>query len=129
MKNSKGYIALSTVLVMLVVIMGIIMTTTYSAITEGQSGLALFQGEQNFQGAEGCAEDVMLKIRTNPVTVNSVTRPEGTCTISYTLSGPTNWDMTVTFQSTVSTNIQRKIKVIFVRNPTGITLTSWNEIN
>lgn len=126
--KSSGYVALSIVLVMLAVIIVLTLTMTYSAIGEAQSGLALFQGEENLYGAEGCAEDAMLKIRSNPAQVNSITRPEGTCTITYALNGPTNWDMTVTFQSSVDTNIQRKIRVVFVRNPTGITLTSWDEI-
>ena len=128
MINSKGYIAISSVVIILAVILSLTITMSYSAIGEAQSGLALFQGEENLQQVEGCVEDAMLKIRSNPVTVASVTRPQGTCTINYTLSGPTNWDMTVTFQSTVSTNIRRSIKVVFVRNATGITLTSWNEI-
>lgn len=126
--NSKGYIALSTVLIILVVIIAIVLTTTYTALNEAQSGLALYQGEDNLQGVEGCVEDVMLKIRSSPVVVASVTRPEGTCNISYTASGPTNWDINVTFQSTANTNIQRTVNVNFTRNPTGITLNSWNEI-
>lgn len=130
MKNiaSSGYVALSIVLVMLAVIIVLTLTMTYSAIGEAQSGLVLYQGEENLYGVEGCVEDAMLKIRSNSVQITSISRPEGVCTISYALGGPTNWDMTVTFQSSVSTNIQRKIRVIYVRNPTGITLTSWNEI-
>lgn len=126
--NSKGYIAISSVVIILAVILGLTITMSYSAIGEAQSGLALFQGEENLQQVEGCVEDVMLKIRSNPVTVASFTRPEGICNISYTSSGPVNWDISVTFTPTVATSIVRTIRVVFVRNSTGISLTSWNEI-
>jgi uncharacterized protein (UPF0333 family) len=129
-KNNRGYVALSSVLVILVVIISLGLTVTYSSITESQSGLAAFQGEENLHQTEGCVEDALLKIRSTPTAVASVTRPEGSCTITYTPtgSGPVNWDMTVTFTSTTSTNIRRSIRVVFVRNPTGLTLTSWDEI-
>lgn len=126
--GSSGYIAISTVVIILAVILALTITMSYSAIGEAQSGLSVLQGEENLQEAEGCVEDVMLKIRSNPVTVASVTRPEGTCSVNYTASGPTNWDMTVTFQSTTSTGIRRSIRVIFTRSATGLTMTSWNEI-
>ena len=126
--NSKGYIAISSVVIVLAVILSITITMSYSSIGEAQSGLALFQGEENMYHAESCAEDVMLKIRLNPVAVASFTRPEGTCSIAYTLSGPVNWDMTVTFVSATSTTISRSIRVIFSRNATGLTMTTWNEI-
>lgn len=126
--GQQGYIALSTVLVVLVVVMAITLTSTYTALNEAQSGLSLFQGDENLAGAEGCAEEAMLKIRLNPVAVTSISRPEGTCTITYALSGPVNWDMTVTFASTTTTNYSRSIKVVFSRSTSALTLTSWREI-
>lgn len=127
--KQKGFIAISTVVLILAVILGLTITMSYSAIGESQSGLAAFQGEENLHHAEGCTEDVMLKIRSNSAfNGTSITRPEGTCTIAYTSGGPTNWDITVTFQSSTSTSIRRSIRAVFVRNATGISLTSWNEI-
>jgi len=129
--NSKGFIAISSVVIILAVILGLTLVMSYNAIGEAQSGLAVYQGEQNFHGAEGCVEDVMLKIRSNS-TYNSTsfTRPEGSCTIFYNAGGggPINWDLTVTFQSVVSTAMTRRINVLFTRGTSGITLTSWNEI-
>lgn len=117
---------MSTVLVIAAVLVVISITVTYLSIGEAQSGLVLFKGEENLAFVEGCVEDVMLKIRSNSsYNGTTITRPEGTCTITYNLSGPTNWDLTVSSSSTV---YQRKIKIIFTRNPTGITLTSWKEI-
>ena len=122
----RGFVAISTVLILLSVVIVIGITVTYLSIGEARSSLSLFQGEDNLDFAEGCVEDVMLKIRSNSsFSSTSFTRPEGTCSIAYNLSGPTNWDLTV---NSSTTGYQRKIRVIFVRNPTGITLTSWREV-
>lgn len=125
LKNT-GFVAISIVLILIAVIVAIGSTTTLLSIGEAQSGLVLFKGEDNLDFVEGCVEDLMLKIRSNSsYNGTTITRPEGTCSIAYNLSGPTNWDITVTSSTT---GYQRKIQVIFTRNPTGITLTSWKEI-
>lgn len=123
--NERGYIALTTVLVVMVVVIATVTTATYLSIGEAQSGLALLKGEDNLSFVEGCVEDVMLKIRSNSLyNAATISRPEGTCTITYNSGGPTNWDLLVSSQTT---NYKRSINVVFVKNPTGITLTSWRE--
>lgn len=123
----KGFVAIATVLILSSVVVAIAATVTLLSIGEAQSSLSLYKGEDNLAFIEGCVEDVVLKIRANS-TYNgtSILRPEGTCSITYNPggSGPTNWDITVTS----ATAYQRKIEVIFVRNATGINLTSWKEI-
>jgi|SRR3989344_3185677 len=122
----RGFIAVSTVLILVSVIVAIGTTVTLLSIDEARSGLILFQGEDNLDFVEGCIEDVMLKIRSDSTySGTSISRPEGNCSITYTSGGPANWDITVTSSST---SVQRKIQAIFTRNPTGITLTSWKEI-
>lgn len=121
----KGFIAISTVLVLMSVIIAIVLTITYLAVGEGQSSLAIYLGEDNLNLVEGCAEDYMLKIRSDSsFTGGNITRPEGTCTITIN-SGNPNWDITI---SSTNVDYKRKVQVKFVRNPTGITLTSWQEI-
>lgn len=122
----KGFVAISTVLILVSVVVAIGTTVTLLSIDEARSGLILFQGEDNLDFVEGCVDDVMLKIRSDSsYSGTTITRPEGACSISYTSGGPTNWDITVTSSTT---SVQRKIQVIFTRNPSGITLTSWKEI-
>lgn len=124
----KGFIAVVTVLIISVVVLAVAVTVTLLSIGEAQSSLSLFKGEDNLSFVEGCAEDVMLKIRASS-TYNgaSITRPEGTCLITYNAGGggPVNWDITVTSQSV---DYKRSIRVILTRNPTGIILSSWKEI-
>lgn len=129
----KGYIALTSVLVIIAVIVAAALTVTYLAIGEGQSGLALFKGEENLAFVEGCVEDGMLKARSdvnfgNPVgTEVIINRPEGACSVTVASKVGVTWTMNVT-TSGASVPYKRTIVVIFDRNPTGITLTSWKEI-
>lgn len=122
----RGFVAISTVLILSVVVVSIATTTALLSIGEAQSGFSLFKGDDNLSFVEGCVEDVMLKIRSSSAyNGTSITRPEGTCSITYVTGGPTNWDVKVTS----STNTyQRTIEVVFTRNPSGISLTSWKEI-
>ena len=62
----NGFIAISTVLILVSVVVAIGTTVTLLSIDEARSGLILFQGEDNLDFVEGCVDDVMLKIRSNP---------------------------------------------------------------
>ena len=122
----KGYVATITVLIIMAVVIATAATVTYLSIGEAQSGFSLFKGEDTLTFVEGCVEDYLLKIRSQGAsfTASNITRPEGTCTIVVN-SGNPNWDITV---STNVTTYKRSIRVVFTRNATGITLTSWKEI-
>ena len=132
MKKQKGFVAISVILILVSVVVAIGSTVTYLSIGEAQSGLILYQGEDNLDFVEGCVEDVMLKIRSDQTySATSFTHIDSvgntaTCNIAYSSGGPTNWDITVSTSST--TNVQRKIQVIFIRTSPSITLTSWKEI-
>lgn len=118
-------VALSIVIVLGGVLVALATTVTYLSIGEAQSGLAHLKGGDNLSFVEGCVEDYMLKIRSNSsFTAQNITRPEGTCTIVIN-SGNPNWDITVSSSSSL---YKRSLQVVFVRNSTGIVLTSWKEI-
>ena len=123
--KQKGFVAVSVVLIIISVILSVGTTVALLSIGEAQSSLVLYKGEDNLNLVEGCVEDVILKVRSNSsLGSGTVSRPEGICTYTVNAGNP-NWDITVTSQSTA---YQRRIRVQFTRNPTGITLTSWKEI-
>ncbi len=128
--NSKGgYIAISILLILTAVLLGIMVTVAQLGIGEGQVSLALSKGEDALTFVEGCTEDAMLKARASstfgdPVlTPVTITRPEGTCSITV-LSKVGSWTMAATPSATTYT---RTIQTVFNRSGTGITLTSWKE--
>lgn len=125
----KGFIAITTVLILSVVVVAISASVTLLSIDEAQSSLSLYKGEDNLNLVEGCAEDVMMKVRANSSYNGSVIRrPEGDCNISYIPggTGPVNWDITITPAG--SNSYQRRVRIVFTRNFPIITLTSWKEI-
>ncbi|TSC85708.1 MAG: hypothetical protein G01um101416_822 [Microgenomates group bacterium Gr01-1014_16] len=119
-----GFVATTTVLIISAVIVAVVTTTVLLSVGEGQAALALLKGEENLANVEGCVEDVLQKIHdSGTYSGTSIGRPEGTCTISYTLGGPTNWDITVSFSGT---EYNRKIRVVFTRGA-AITILRWEE--
>lgn len=127
--SQDGYVAISIVLILTVVLLGIMTTVTQLGIGEGQVSLALSKGEGALHFVEGCVEDVMLKIRSNPsYNGTTITINGQTCIITYNVggSGPINWDLTVS--SSAGSAYQRKIQAVFTRSGSSITLTSWKEL-
>lgn len=121
----QGFVAISVVLIVISVVLAVGTTITLLSVGEAQSGLVLFQGEDNLNLIEGCVDDAMLKIRSDSTYAGgALNRPEGSCTVTVNFPHP-NWNITV---SASSNSIQRSVQVIFVKNPTGISLTSWKEI-
>jgi len=132
----RGYIALTTVLIVMSVVLTTVSTVALLAIGEGQSGFSLFKGEETLTFVEGCAEDALLKARASgtfgdPVgTPVTVTRPEGSCiiTVLSKVGNPTvTWTMRVQ-ADTATTKYNRIIEVVFNKSATGITLSTWKEI-
>jgi hypothetical protein len=112
------------VLVISVVVLAIIVTVTLTSIGEGQSSLALTQGEQELNFAEGCMEDALLLVQKSAAyNGGSITRPEGTCTITTNNVGNV-WTITA---ATNSTQYKRTIEVIASRT-SSLVITSWREI-
>lgn len=125
MAKNQGFVAITTVLVLLVVVVAVATTVALLSIGEAQSALSLSKGEGTLHFVEGCSEDALLKARANSnYNGGTIARPEGTCSVSVSKNG-NQWIMTVT---TSDTKYKRTVEVVFDRNPTGISLTSWNEI-
>jgi len=122
--NSEGgYVAISIVLILTAVILGIMVTVAQLGIGEGQVSLALSKGEDTLHFVEGCTEDALLKIRSNASYAGgTITRPEGTCSITVSTVGST---YTVT-TSTTATSYKRTVQAVAIRGTT-VSLTSWKE--
>lgn len=122
--NVKGYIALTTVLILSAVTLAIATTISLLAIGEAQSSLALHKGEDSLTFVEGCMEDALLNAReSDSYTGGTLTRPEGTCSITVNKVSNT-WTITAT---TTSTAYTRTIQVVAVKG-SSLTLTSWKEL-
>ena len=123
-KSQRGYVAISIILMLTAVVLGIMVSVAQLGIGEGQASLALSKGEDALNFAEGCAEDAVLNIRSNPsYSGGTISRPEGTCSIAVSVAGSV-YTVTVT---TTETKYKRTIQTIVNRGLTAITLTNWKE--
>jgi len=82
-KNIKGYIALTSILVITAVVVGIIISITYLSIGELKNSLTLKKGKEVYLLAYGCVEEGLLNIR-NDVNYTGTTLNigNGSCTIA-----------------------------------------------
>lgn len=119
----KGYIALITVLIISAVSLVLATTVSLLAIGEAQSSYAAGEGEDTLTFVEGCMEDALLKARgSDSYTGGTITRPEGTCSITVVKVGSV-WTLAAT---TTSTLYKRTIQVV-ANKTTSFALTSWIE--
>lgn len=124
MKYKKGFIAVTTILIISAVVLGIATTVALVSIGEGQASFALTKGEDSWHFIEGCAEDALLKIRANASYAGgTITRPEGTCSVTIVVGSPNT--ATVTTQDT---KYKRTVQIQYTRSATGVTMSSWKEI-
>lgn len=118
----QGFVAISTILIMMAVMMTAVVAITYLSVGELQAARIQVAGEQSLDLAEGCTEDLLLKIHDNAgFTGTSLTRPEGIC--NFVISPGPNWDATVSGNDTLSI---RKIRVQFTRG-NNIAVSKWQE--
>ncbi|MEK7185788.1 MAG: hypothetical protein AAB675_00280 [Patescibacteria group bacterium] len=123
-RSQGGYIAISMVLILSAVILGIIVTVARLGIGEGQVSLALSKGENSLHFVESCIEDVLLRIREDPsYSASSITYPEGTCSVTISPAGSV---YTIT-TSNSDTSYKRTIEAVVVRGA-SMSLTSWKEL-
>jgi len=123
-RSEDGYVAISIMLILSAVILGIIVTVAQLGIGEGQASLALSKGEDTLSFVEGCTEDALLKIRSDASYAGgTISRPEGTCSVDV-VKAESTYTVTAT---TTAIQYKRTIQAIVNRSSSGVTLTSWKE--
>jgi uncharacterized protein (UPF0333 family) len=122
--RSQGFTAITSVLIISAVVLVVSISVSLLAIGEGQSGYSTYRGEDAYFLAEGCMEDALLKSKQNAsYTGGTLTRPEGSCTVSIAKVGSV-WTITTSSSGTYTKNIQAVVQ----RNGSNLTLSSWKEL-
>ena len=120
----KGYIALTTVLVVGVVLVTIGLSVSLIAISEGQLSLSGRKNETALNLTESCVQDALLRLGTTNALNTTITLPEGTCSLVVDSTVGTTWTFTVTG---VFEGHTKKLQTIAIRGST-VTVTSSLEI-
>jgi hypothetical protein len=93
---NKGYVAITSVLIIAAI--GIIIGTviTLSSISEGQTSLSGERREAALDLTESCVEDSLYSINTTNSLGSAITLPPGSCTVTVNSHVGANWTYTVT---------------------------------
>ena len=123
-QKAAGYVALSSILVISVVILTIGISVSLLSISESQLSLAGKKKEETVDFVEGCVEDALLELNNGGSISSSLTLPEGTCSVTIDSQSGSDWTFTVT--GSVD-NYTKSIQVSANRGST-VTITSWKEV-
>jgi hypothetical protein len=126
MKNNGGYIAISVVLILLVVTIGISSSILFLSSGKAKIYDALREGDQALFRSDACLEEGLLRLKADPVNYagGNVSFPDGTCHVSIDNQSGT-YTLQVFFSSSDSywRSIEAKAQVI----DGIIQMTSWSE--
>ena len=95
MRNSSGYIAISSVLVILAVTLTIFISVTLLSIDGAQVSLAEVQDAESVNIIDSCLEDALLYLNNNNSLPSSISLPEGSCNLTQGSHSGDNWVFTV----------------------------------
>jgi hypothetical protein len=120
----RGYIALTAVLVVTVLVLVIGVTTSILSVGDIQSSYSSYKNEDVLSFVEGCAEDALMRLNKNGSLPGSVTLPLlGTCTVTLNSQIGATWNFSV---SGTLDNYTKKITVEAQKSG-SISITSWKE--
>ena len=122
--NNKGYVAITTVLIIGAVILAIGIGVSLNAINGVQQSLGDKIKETTLGSVETCTEDVLYRLRKNNAIPGTITLPAGTCNVTINSHVGNAWTFTVTGTFSGHT---KNIQVSATRT-SQVTVTSWLEI-
>ncbi len=118
----RGYIALSSVLVTLALVLLIGVSTSLLSINDLLSSYSSKKSNEAVDLAEACVEDVLLKLNeNNTVLAGSLSLPLGDCSVTINLHDGDSWDFTVI---TDVDGFYKSVNVIANRGST-VTISKW----
>lgn len=132
MKNQRGFIAFTSLLVVSAVALAIAVSISLLGITEASTSLGFKKGQEVLKIAEGCAEEALLRLRddaTYDLDGAEVSLPglDGSCTMDISDTGA---NRTIDITATISGPPQyvKKLQITAKRAGNSINITSWQEV-
>jgi len=123
-KNQQGFIALTTVLIILAITLAIGIGLGLNSISEMQMGLQKNQSSAAYYLSNLCAEHALMKLKENSAYSGNetATTEKGSCQI---LSIEGSWIVKV---SATSSGQAKKIKIIVSQIDPEMIIDSWEEV-
>lgn len=124
MRQSRGFIVLSMVFILLAVSLALGVTVTILSVGNAQTSFAISEGMEARDMLDGCIEDVLLFSRgSDSYAGGTIARPEGSCVATISKSG-SQWTATVR----TGGSFDQAAEVIFTRASSGVTMVSWHAV-
>lgn len=120
----RGYIALSSVLIIAFLVLTIGISVSYLAIGETQVSLGQLRKEEVTDFVESCVEDALLRLNENNAIPTTISLPQGTCIITINSHLGNNW----TFTSVGTLQNHKKTILVQATRAVYITVSDWREI-
>jgi len=123
-KNCLGYIALSSVLIVALMILTIGISVTYLAISETQVSLSTVRKEDAIGYVDSCVEEVLLRLNETNAIPTVIPFPLVNCSVTINSQVGNNW----TYTATVTNRKHKKTKMVQATRGVYITVSNWKEI-
>lgn len=122
---NKGYIALSSVLVIAAVVVVIGVSVSLLSVSEAQMSLASKKGHESLLLTDGCVEEVLLYLNRRGFLPSSVNTPEGSCSVQLNSQAGNQWTFTV---GGMFEGYHKRIQVTATRDSV-VYINSWKEVD
>ncbi len=122
--NNKGYIALTSLIVVTALVILIGISVSALSINDLQSSFAALRNEETIDLVEACVEDALLKLNEEGSVPSSITIAGKTCSVALNSQVGSNWDFTV---EGALEGYTKKIRVTASRI-SSVSITSWKEV-
>ena len=121
MKNRRGFIAFSSILLVSAIVGIIVLSVSLNSISDAQISLSLNGKDKVINFVESCVQDALLTLNITGLLPSSITLPTGVCLITINSHVGNNW-----FFTTVGTldGYTRSIYVESSRSTT-VAITKW----
>lgn len=121
----SGYAAITSVIIILVVIVLVGLATSLLSIGNAQMSLGQSKSEQALALVESCIEDTLLYYNTNNTIPASRTNPLGTCSIILNSSTATS----ATFTTTGTIGSYTKSAQVNANRISNVSVVNWIQTN
>ena len=130
--QEQGYIALTTVLIVLAVVLVVALGASFLSMSESDMAFLHSQSSASYYLANACAEEALLNLKNNPSYQPSqphetLNFTDGSCRILYPIQGNGNRYRIIDVSGEIANKIRKlKIKVLEI-SPNTI-IRSWQEV-
>lgn len=128
-KHTRGFVALTSVLVLGAILLSITISTASRSITAADLGTALYAKEKAETLAHLCAEHALIELERTLGYVGdeSIVVGDESCDI-LTITGTGNTERTISSMSTVGGHVHRTRVIVSSVSP-DLTITSWESVS